>query len=82
MFTTIVSFLILQHATLRLGPTRVMSYGYLNPALVVAVEWALGHGLPSAVTLPGVAIIVVATFVVQGGVGREQRQEFKGDANG
>ncbi len=82
VFTTIVSFLILQHATLRLGPTRVMSYGYLNPALVVAVEWALGHGLPSAVTLPGVAIIVVATFVVQGGVGREQRQEFKGDANG
>ncbi|MDP6705275.1 MAG: DMT family transporter [Alphaproteobacteria bacterium] len=71
VFTTIISFFIQQHATLHLGPTRVMSYGYLNPALVVAVEWLLGKGLPTLATLPGVLIIVVATFVVQGGIARE-----------
>ncbi|NQV59689.1 MAG: DMT family transporter [Alphaproteobacteria bacterium] len=68
MFTTIISFFIIQHATLHLGPTRVMSYNYLTPLFVLAIEWALGKGLPSAMTLPGVAIIVAAMFVVQSGI--------------
>jgi drug/metabolite transporter (DMT)-like permease len=82
VFTTIISFFILQHATLHIGPTRVMSYGYLNPALVVAVEWALGKGLPTMMTLPGVAIIVVATVVVQSGIGRRDRASSKGEGDG
>ena len=67
VFTTIITFFIMQHATLQVGPTRVMSYGYLIPAFVVVLEWALGKGLPSAMTLPGIAIILVAMFVVQSG---------------
>jgi drug/metabolite transporter (DMT)-like permease len=67
VFTTIISFFIIQHATLRLGPTRVMSYGYLTPALVVAIEWGMGKGLPAPMTLPGIVIIVAAMFVVQSG---------------
>ncbi|MDP6564394.1 MAG: DMT family transporter [Alphaproteobacteria bacterium] len=72
VFTTIITFFIIQHATLRLGPTRVMSYSYLTPAFVVAIDWALGKGLPTPMTLPGIAIIVAAMFVVQSGaVGTE-----------
>ncbi len=71
VFPTILSFFIMQHATLRLGPTRVMSYSYLTPALVVAIEWALGRGLPDPILLPGVAIIVAAMFVIQAGVKKE-----------
>ncbi len=67
VFTTIVTFFVQQHATLHLGPTRVTSYSYLNPALVVLIEWAAGQGLPPLITLPGVVIILVATFVVQRG---------------
>ncbi|MDP6688050.1 MAG: DMT family transporter [Alphaproteobacteria bacterium] len=67
VFTTIISFFIIQHGTLRLGPTRVMSYGYLIPAFVVMIDWVLGKGLPDALTLPGVVIIVAAMFVVQWG---------------
>ncbi len=67
VFTTIISFFIIQHGTLRLGPTRVMSYGYLIPAFVVVIDWVLGRGLPEALTLPGVVIIVAAMFVVQWG---------------
>ncbi|MDA1098738.1 MAG: DMT family transporter [Proteobacteria bacterium] len=67
VFTTIISFFIIQHATLYLGPTRVMSYSYLTPAFVVAIDWALGKGLPSAMTWPGIAIIVAAMFVLQSG---------------
>ena len=70
VFTTILSFFIIQHATLHLGPTRVVSYTYLTPAFVVIIDWALGKGLPSAMTLPGVAIIVAVMFVVQSGAGR------------
>lgn len=65
VFTTIISFFIMQHATLHLGPTKVMSYGYLTPALVVAFEWAMGKGLPDPVILPGVVIIVAAMFFIQ-----------------
>jgi drug/metabolite transporter (DMT)-like permease len=72
VFTTIISFFIIQHATLRLGPTRVMSYSYLTPAFVVAIDWALGNGLPPPMTLPGIAIIVVAMFVVQSGAVRRE----------
>ena len=71
IFPTIISFFIIQHATLRLGPTRVMAYGYLTPALVVGIEWALGRGLPDPILLPGVAIIVAAMFVIQAGVKKE-----------
>jgi len=67
VFTTLLTFFIQQHATLHIGPTRVMSYSYLNPALVVALEWLAGQGLPTLATLPGIAIIVLATFVVQRG---------------
>lgn len=67
VFTTVISFFIMQHATLHLGPTRVMAYGYLTPALVVAIEWALGGGLPDPVILPGIAVTVAAMFVIQAG---------------
>ncbi len=70
VFTTIISFFIIQHATLHLGSTRVMSYSYLTPAFVVAIDWALGKGLPSPMTWPGIAIIVAAMFVVQSGAER------------
>lgn len=67
VFTTIISFFIMQHATLRVGPTRVISYGYITPAFVVGLEWAMGKGLPDPMTWPGVVIIVLAMFVVQSG---------------
>lgn len=70
VFTTIISFFIIQHATLILGPTRVVSYTYLTPAFVVVIDWALGKGLPSAMTLPGIAIIVAVMFIVQSGAKR------------
>jgi drug/metabolite transporter (DMT)-like permease len=65
IFTTIVTFFIQQYATLRIGPTRVTSYSYLNPTLVVLIEWLAGKGLPSLITLPGVVIVLAATFVLQ-----------------
>ena len=67
VFTTLLTFFIMQHATLRLGPTRVAAYGYLTPALVVIIEWIFGKALPGAGTLSGVGLILVAMVVVQRG---------------
>ncbi|MFT5390629.1 MAG: drug/metabolite transporter (DMT)-like permease [Gammaproteobacteria bacterium] len=65
VFTTLLTFFIQQHATVRLGPTRVAAYSYLTPLLVVCVEWALGHGLPNASTFLGIFVIITAIFWVQ-----------------
>jgi len=37
---------------------------------VVLIEWGAVMGLPSIMTLPGVVIILAATFVVQSGARR------------
>lgn len=66
VFTTLITFFLAQYSTLRLGPTRVMAYSYMNPALVLALTWSLGQPPPGLMVLPGVLIVLAATFVLQG----------------
>ena len=73
LFPTLISFFITQLTTLRLGPTRVQAYSYLIPAVVLAIDYASGKGLPSAMTLPGIGIVLFAAVVVQQGAIREFR---------
>lgn len=68
VFTTIFTFFVQQHATVQIGPTRVTAYSYLNPALVIVVEWAAGLGLPQPIVLPGILIILAAIVALQFGV--------------
>ncbi len=65
IFTTVITFFISQWATLYLGPTRVISYSYLYPPLIVVLEWFLGHELPSIHTLFGVVLILPAMIILQ-----------------
>jgi drug/metabolite transporter (DMT)-like permease len=67
VFSTIITFFLSQLCTLYLGPTRTMAYSYLYPPFILIIEWFLGHPPPSAQVLPGVALIVVAMFIVQQG---------------
>ena len=53
-----------QAAAIKLGPNRVAAYYYLNPLLVLVIDFAVGKGLPSLRILPGVAIALAATFVL------------------
>jgi drug/metabolite transporter (DMT)-like permease len=69
IFSTIVTFYLTHMATPYLGPTRVMAYSYLYPALVLAINWGLGNGLPPAIILPGVAVVSMAMIVIQHGAG-------------
>lgn len=68
LLPTVLTFFAYQYATMRIGPTRVAAYYYVNPTLVVLLEAALGRGFPPLMTLPGVLIVIVASFVIQRGV--------------
>ena len=65
--STVIASFLMQWGTIRIGPTRVQSYSYLLPALVIAIDWALGKGLPSMLTIPGVVIVLAASLVIQRG---------------
>jgi drug/metabolite transporter (DMT)-like permease len=67
VFCTIVTFFLSQLATLYLGPTRVMAYSYLYPPFILVLDWIFGHRLPPPETLPGIALIAAAMFIVQKG---------------
>jgi drug/metabolite transporter (DMT)-like permease len=67
VFCTIITFFLSQLSTLYLGPTRVMAYSYLYPPFILVLDWIFGHQLPPLQVLPGVALIVVAMFIVQHG---------------
>lgn len=67
IFSTVVTFYLTHLATLYLGPTRVMAYSYFYPLFVLLINWFSGHGLPPAVILPGVAVVTLATVVLQRG---------------
>ena len=73
LFSTILTFYLTNIATIHLGPTRVMAYSYFYPAFVLVINWGLGKGLPSAIILPGVAVICLATVVLQRGVTESSR---------
>ncbi len=70
LFSTILTFYLTNIATIHLGPTRVIAYSYFYPAFVLVINWGLGKGLPPAIILPGVAVISLATVVLQRGVNR------------
>ena len=59
-----ITFVLLQYATLRLPAAKVMAYTYLVPSWVILWEAALGHALPPALVLAGVAATVLALLVL------------------
>ena len=46
LFTTVVSFYLTQLSIPVIGPTRVMAYSYLYPALVLVIDIIIGKGWP------------------------------------
>ena len=65
VFTTLITFFIFQSCIPVIGPTRVMSYTYLNPALVLLVGLGFGEQLPPLATYPGLVLIIGATIILQ-----------------
>lgn len=62
--TTALTFVLLNFAAQRLPSSKVMAYTYLTPAWIILWELALGHGIPGALVLPGVGLIVLALLLL------------------
>jgi drug/metabolite transporter (DMT)-like permease len=65
VFTTVITFFLLQFCTIRIGPTRVMAYGYLYPALIVVWDRLLGKPSPQPITYIGIIVVLLATVFLQ-----------------
>jgi drug/metabolite transporter (DMT)-like permease len=68
----IVSFLLLQHASLRLPAAKVMAYTYLVPSFALAWEVALGGALPPTIMLGGVGLTALALVILLGAADRRR----------
>ncbi|MDN5788147.1 DMT family transporter [Pseudorhodobacter sp.] len=59
-----MTFVIMQYASLRLPASKVMAYTYLTPAWVILWEIALGRGAPPFGVLAGVAMTMIALYLL------------------
>lgn len=64
VFSTALSFMLLQFASTRLPASKVMAYTYLVPSWVLIWEMFLGHGAPRGVVLTGVVLTILALLVL------------------
>ena len=67
VFTTAISFYLIQYASTRLPSAKVMAYTYLIPAFVVAQKTAFGAPWPTVPVLLGVGAIASAMIILQRG---------------
>ncbi len=65
VFATLITFLLGQRAVVVIGPTRMMAYAYLNPALVGLATWVLGDGAVGWAAVPGIALTLAAMISLQ-----------------
>ena len=66
VFTTIVTFFIVQWSTVRIGPAKAMSYTYLNPSLVFVIGLGMGTEAWTQNFIPGFLLSLVATSIFLG----------------
>lgn len=59
-----VTFVLLQFATMRLPSAKVMAYTYLTPSWVILWEIAQNRPAPAALILPGVAMTILALWLL------------------
>ncbi|MBT9384754.1 DMT family transporter [Pseudooceanicola sp. CBS1P-1] len=64
VFASAVTFMLLQYASLRLPAAKVMAYTYMTPSWVILLGALSGHGLPTALILPGIALTVLALAIL------------------
>jgi len=64
VFTTGITFALLQFAALRLPSGKVMAYGYLTPSFVALYEGMSGNGWPAPMVWIGVGLILTALLIL------------------
>jgi len=64
LFSTLVTFFLLQLCIVRIGATKVAAYGFLTPLFVIIISVAVGMDKFELATLPGMLLVIVAMFII------------------
>jgi drug/metabolite transporter (DMT)-like permease len=64
VFTTSITFFLMQFASMRLPSSKVLAYTYLTPSIVIALEGLLGHGWAPLSVLAGALVTVMGLVVL------------------
>jgi len=64
IFTGVVTFMLLQYASLRLPSAKVLSYGYLVPSFVIIYEGLSGNGWVTASVAAGALVTALGLVVL------------------
>jgi len=65
LFSTLITFFLLQLCVVQIGATKVAAYGFLTPIFVIAISLVFGIDKLELATLPGIVIVVVAMLIIQ-----------------
>lgn len=65
VFSTLITFFLLQLCVVQIGATKVAAYGFLAPIFVIIISISLGMNQFEWVTLPGIGLVVLAMFIIQ-----------------
>lgn len=70
LFTTLVTFFLMQFSIVRLGATKVSAYNFLTPVFVIALSVVLGMESFIPITVPGMLLVVGAMLLIEWESGR------------
>lgn len=65
LFSTLITFFLLQVCIVKIGATKVAAYGFLTPILVILMSVAVGMDEFELTTLPGILLVIMAMFIIQ-----------------
>jgi drug/metabolite transporter (DMT)-like permease len=64
IFTTLLSFFVLQFSTVKIGATKVAAYGFLTPIMVVILSILLGENQFDWQFIPGLLLVILALLLI------------------
>ena len=65
LFSTLITFFLLQLCIVKIGATKVAAYGFLTPIFVILISISVGMDEFELITLPGMLLIIIAMFIIQ-----------------
>lgn len=65
LFSTLITFFVINFSTVRIGATKVAAYGFLTPVLVIIMSILSGMEPFETVTIPGLLMILAAMYLIQ-----------------
>ena len=62
--TTVITFMLIQYASMRLPAPKVLGYGYLTPSFIILLEGLIGHGWVHLSVMAGALVTACGLLVM------------------